>query len=127
MNGTEKVPLSCIICPRSCQLEVNMEGSEVVSIDGFGCNRGKAYAQEEMVAPKRMLTLAIPVKNGELPVLPVVSKTSLPKGRIMECAELLRNFVAEAPIYEGQTIVENILDLGVDIVAARDIQSKNAS
>ena len=127
MNGTEKVPLSCIICPRSCQLEVNMEGAEIVSIDGFGCNRGKAYAQEEMVAPKRMLTLAIPVKNGLLPVLPVVSKTGLPKGQIMECAEFLRNCVAEAPIYEGQIIVENILDLGIDIIAARDIKHKSAN
>ena len=124
MNGTEKVPLSCIICPRSCQLEVNMEGSEVVSIDGFGCNRGKAYAQEEMVAPKRMLTLAIPVKNGQLPVLPVVSKEGLPKEKIMECAEFLRNFSVTAPITEGQVVVPNILDLGVDIIAARDIQLK---
>ena len=122
---TNQVNLSCIVCPRGCQLTVTMKGKEVENVEGFGCIRGKAYAQEEMVAPKRMITLAIPVKNGQLPVLPVVSKEGLPKEKIMECAEFLRNFSVTAPITEGQVVVRNILDLGVDIIAARDIQIKD--
>ena len=55
-------------------------------------------------------------------MVPVVSKTTLPKERILDCAAALRQVIVEAPVSEGQVIVENILGLGVDIVASRSME-----
>ena len=55
-------------------------------------------------------------------MVPVVSKTTLPKERILDCAAALRRVIVEAPVSEGQVIVENILGLGVDIVASRSME-----
>ena len=85
--------------------------------------RGPKYAHDEVVAPKRMLTSTVQVKGGLLPLLPVVSKTTLPKERILDCAAALRQIAVKAPVTEGQIIVENILGLGVDIIASRSMEA----
>ncbi len=54
--------------------------------------------------------------------MPVVSKTTLPKERILDCAAELLKITVDAPVLEGQIIVKNILGLGVDIVASRAME-----
>lgn len=70
-----------------------------------------------------MLTSTVQVEGGLLPLLPVVSKSTLPKERILDCAAALRQIKVAAPVAEGQIIVENILGLGVDIVASRAMEA----
>lgn len=119
--GEVKRRLSCIVCPMSCTIDVQMLDGAVTSVTGFTCPRGEKYAREEVTAPKRMLTTTVKVKDGELPLLPVISKAALPKERIMECARLLSNVEVKAPVHEGDVVLANILGLGVDIVAVRDL------
>lgn len=114
--------LSCIVCPLSCTIEVVKEDDEIKSITGHTCQRGKTYAEEEVTAPKRMLTTTVRVINGELPLLPVISKTALPKERIVACARCLSFVEVKAPISEGDVVYPNIMNLGVDIVATRDMK-----
>lgn len=115
--------LSCIVCPLSCTMEVIMEEGQVKSITGHSCLRGKNYAQEEVTAPKRMLTTTVRIADGEIPLLPVVSRSALPKGQIMACVRCLSSLVVKAPIREGDLIYGNIMNLGVDIIASRDIKA----
>lgn len=117
--AADKRILTCIVCPRGCEMTATITDGVVTEVIGNACPRGKKYAAEEILAPKRMLTSTVRVKNGTLALLPVVSKTSLPKERIVECAEVLRKVTVEAPVAEGQVICPNILGLGVDIVASR--------
>ena len=70
----------------------------VTSVTGNTCPRGPNYAHDEVVAPKRMLTSTLQVKGGLLPLLPVVSKTTLPKERILDCAAALRQIAVKAPV-----------------------------
>ena len=114
--------MNCIMCPLGCEMTVTIEDGAVTSVTGNTCPRGPKYAHDEVVAPRRMLTSTIQVKGGLLPLLPVVSKTTLPKERILDCAAALRRVIVEAPVSEGQVIVENILGLGVDIVASRSME-----
>ena len=58
-----------------------------------------------------------------LPLLPVVSAKKLPKGRVVECAEALRSVSVAAPVHVGDVVAANILGLGVDIVASRDMEA----
>ena len=60
--------------------------------------------------------------GGVLPLIPVVSKTSLPKNKVLACAEELRKITLKAPVKEGDLVLENILGLNVDIVASRDME-----
>ena len=58
--------LTCIECPMGCELEVQTLDAKVVSVEGNGCPRGKAYAQNEMVCPRRVLTTSIRATNGKM-------------------------------------------------------------
>lgn len=120
--SVETKQLNCINCPMGCLLTVTLEDGEVVKVEGNTCPRGETYAHQELTDPQRMLTSTVRVEGGALPLLPVVSKSTLPKGRIMDCAEALRSVAVQAPVKTGDVIVSNILGLGVDIIASRDME-----
>ena len=109
MSETKRA-LNCIVCPMSCSGTVTMEDGKITNLEGFTCPRGKAYAQEELTAPKRMLTTTVRVEGGALALLPVMSKASLPKGKIMDCAACLRSVKLQAPVKEGQVVKVKVLE-----------------
>ena len=115
--------IQCIGCPIGCGGEVIVENGTVSEMTGFTCNKGLAYAAEEVVAPERMVTTTVRVSGGGLALLPVVSVTPVPKDRIFDCLRLLRDVSVAAPIAEGTIVVSDALGLGVDFRAARDIAS----
>lgn len=120
---TETKVLNCINCPLSCELTATVEDGVVMNVTGNFCPRGAQYAKEELTAPTRMLTATVHVEGGRLPLLPVVSAKKLPKGRVVECAEALRTVSVKAPVHVGDVVAANILGLGVDIVASRDMET----
>lgn len=113
--------MNCIMCPLGCEMTVTLEDGAFLSVTGNTCPRGAKYAQDEVTAPKRMLTSTVAVEGGLLPLLPVVSADVLPKERILDCAAYLRGFRVAAPVRTGDVVVKNILGLGVDIIASRDM------
>lgn len=119
--AVEKKILNCITCPMGCELTAVLTDGKVTEVTGNTCPRGEKYAQEELTAPKRMLTTTVRITGGQLPLLPVVSKSVLPKGRILDCARALQSVAVTAPVHEGDVIAADILGLGVDIVASRDM------
>lgn len=116
---------NCIMCPIGCELTVTLDDGKFQSVKGNHCPRGAKFAETETTAPKRMLTSTVKVLNGKLHLLPVVSADLLPKEKILACAEELRKVQVEAPIHVGDVICKNILNLGVDIVASRDLAKEN--
>lgn len=125
-KAEEKRRVSCIVCPLSCVGEVTIADGKVTGVAGFTCPRGQNYAREEVTAPKRMLTSTVKVSGGQLPLLPVVSRQPLPKDKIMDCARRLSAVTVSAPVKEGDVVVADILGLGVDIVASRDMAAKSS-
>ncbi len=119
--SVETKQLNCINCPMGCLLTVTLTDGAITDVTGNTCPRGETYAHQELTNPQRMLTSTVRISGGELPLLPVVSKSTLPKGKILECAQALRAVSIEAPVKTGDVIVANILGLGVDIVASRDM------
>ncbi|WP_405379253.1 DUF1667 domain-containing protein [Phascolarctobacterium sp.] len=114
--------MNCIMCPMGCELTVTIEDGKVTNVTGNTCPRGPKYANDEVTAPKRMLTSTVAIEGGVLPLLPVVSATVLPKERVMDCARFLRSVKINAPVKAGDVVVENILGLGVNIVASRNME-----
>lgn len=120
----EDINITCIMCPKGCLGKVRKDGSAILEVSGFTCKRGEEYGKEEVVLPKRMLTTTVKTANGTLALLPVVSKELLPKDKIMECVHALKQIVVTVPISEGDIVVSNVLGLGVDIIASRDMASQ---
>ncbi len=113
--------MNCIMCPIGCELTVTLEDGKFASVTGNNCPRGAQYAKDEVTAPKRMLTYTVKIEGGMMPLLPVVSAAVLPKEKIMDCAAYLRGVKVQAPVKTGDVVVKDILGLGVDIVASRDM------
>ena len=112
-----KKSLICVSCPLGCPIEVEIENGEIISVSGNTCKRGDAYARTEITNPVRSLTTSVKVENGIHPVVPVKSAGPIPKDKMFDCMKVINSVTVKAPISIGDVVIENILDLGIDIVA----------
>lgn len=109
--------LTCIVCPRGCNLKVEFDGKEVTNVEGNFCPRGKEYAVNEMTNPVRTVTSTVRLKNGE--VLPVKTALPIPKSKIFECMAEINKVVADLPISSGDVIIENTAGTKVSVIATK--------
>jgi CxxC motif-containing protein len=112
---------TCIVCPKSCRVTLRESGAGL-SVAGNGCARGAEYARNEYSNPMRMITTTVAVRNGRPRLLPVISTGEVPKASLRACMEKLYCTEVRAPVRQGDVVVRDILGLGVDIVAARNIK-----
>ena len=119
----ERKELICIGCPLGCNLTVEMDGGQVVSVNGNTCKRGDDYARKELTDPRRIVTSTVPVMGGNLPVVSVKTATDIPKNKIRECLLALKGVTLTAPVQIGDVIVENVADTGVDVIATKSISA----
>ena len=119
----ERKELICIGCPLGCNLTVEMDGGQVVSVNGNTCKRGDDYARKELTDPRRIVTSTVPVAGGNLPVVSVKTASDIPKGKIRECLCALKGVTLTAPVQIGDVIVENVADTGVDVIATKYISA----
>ena len=120
----ERKELICIGCPLGCNLTVEMDGGQVVSVNGNACKRGDDYARKELTDPRRIVTSTVPVAGGNLPVVSVKTASDIPKGKIRECLCALKGVTLTAPVQIGDVIVENVADTGVDVIATKSISDE---
>lgn len=120
----EKRELTCINCPMGCLLTVEMEGAQVLSVTGNQCKRGDIYARKEVVNPVRVVTATVKAVGGVLPVVSVKTKEPIPKGKIFDCMEEIRQTVLTAPVQIGETVLENVAGTGVAVVVTRGTERK---
>jgi CxxC motif-containing protein len=117
---SEKSKILCVTCPKGCTLEVTHEGQHIIEVKP-GCKRGHAYAERELVDPRRMVATSVRVRAAAHPLLPVYTSAPFPKGRIQELRAVLRALEVRAPVQMGEVIVADLLGTGVDILASRDM------
>lgn len=123
----EKIPLTCIICPMGCSMEVEVETNtsgqkKVLSVKDNGCKRGEQYAAKELQNPTRTLTTTIKVEGGELPLVPVKTAGEVPKASLLQCMEVVRRASCKAPVKRGDVLIYDLLGTGVNVVACADIK-----
>ncbi len=106
----------CIVCPKGCHIMVDGD-----DISGYSCPRGLNYIKQELVDPRRTLTSTMYVEGGNIRVCPVKSSDTLPKDSVFDVVKLIDKTVAVAPIKIGDVLIPNVLNLGVDIVATKNI------
>ena len=108
--------ITCIICPLGCAIEVEDKGDKDLIIRKYQCKRGQKYAEEEYLAPTRILATTVKIKNYIYPVIPVRTRGAVPKKLIFDCMNVLKTVEIEGPVKVGDVVVENILNSGIDII-----------
>ena len=111
-----KRELVCIVCPKGCNLNVEInEGNEIV-VTGNTCKRGIEYAVNECTNPVRCVTTTMKAQNGD----PVSVKTdrAIPKDKVFEAMEIINSQILSLPIHVGDVIIENVF--GCNIIATQN-------
>lgn len=115
----------CVICPKGCDMKVETEGSSV-NVYGNACKRGYDYAVTEMTDPRRTLTTTVRVEldspHGSIKkIAPVKSAKPLPKGLLLQAVKEINKVILSAPGKEGDIVLRDILDTGIDIVLTDNV------
>ena len=112
--------LVCIGCPRGCRLSVEEKTGEYI-VEGNSCPRGKAFAISEMTAPKRTICSTVKTSFADVPVLPVRVSDDIPKEKIFDVMREINSITLNERIGRGDAVIKNVLGLGVDVIATRDL------
>ena len=127
---TDKLHLTCVVCPLSCGLEVTVSGTgaerRVASVVGSTCRRGADYAAAEVTCPKRTLTSTVAINGASVARLPVRTNSEIPRASIMVAMQEIARVAVKAPVKVGQVILTDIAGSGVDLVASCDMPEAGA-
>lgn len=113
-ENKRKKRLTCIICPRGCQLTVDICGE--ISVSGNFCPRGVTYAVNECTNPQRTVTSTVRTEDGG--VVAVKTDKVIPRDKMMECMKIINSVVAPLPIRIGDVVVDGVF--GAKIVATQN-------
>ena len=110
-----KRDLICIVCPKGCNLNVEINGDNI-TVCGNACKRGEEYAINECTNPLRCVTTTMKTNTGE----PVSVKTdrAIPKDKMFEIMEIINNRKVLLPVCVGDVIIEDVF--GCNIVATQN-------
>jgi CxxC motif-containing protein len=129
--------LTCIVCPIGCSLlvdESSVSGTDF-TITGNRCARGAAYAQEEIRAPKRVVTATcgIDFPEGEISErpqrsltaprrIPVKTSAPCPKEKINELLDDIYRLKVSLPVKAGDRLITDWKGRKIDVVAVRSLE-----
>ncbi|MDR1950554.1 MAG: DUF1667 domain-containing protein [Spirochaetaceae bacterium] len=124
--------LICIVCPIGCHLVAEEsprgagEAPPSLTVTGNRCPRGAAYAQEEIRAPKRVVTATCSL-GTELPRrlslrrIPVKSLSPCPKERIPALLSDIYRLRLTLPVKSGDVILPDWQGTGIDVAVVRTV------
>lgn len=115
-----KRELTCIVCPRGCRITAELDGKKLISVSGNSCNRGKAYAENECIAPMRTITTTVKTSGGG--VVSVKTETVIPKEKMLESMAIINSAVAKLPVKVGDVIIENVF--GSRVIATQNKEAE---
>ena len=109
---------TCIICPKGCEIEADIDG-EKIELTGYSCVRGRKYAEAEVTNPVRTLTTTVRLKSGAM--LPVRSDAPVPKSMLFECMNAVREIdLPDGLVKAGDIVLDNICGMGAKLIACAD-------
>jgi len=114
----------CTACPKGCPIRViaTEENDQGFILEGHSCQKGKDFVLAEMINPVRILTTTVQLNHHNPSRLPVRSDIGIPKKMLMACMSELKQITVDPPVSMGETVVENILGLGINIIASRSVE-----
>lgn len=116
-----KRTFTCIVCPNGCEIETEYEGTQVLSVTGNLCPKGKTYVTQELVDPRRTIATSVRVQNGTMPLTSVRLTNAVPKDRIFDVMDEINRQTLTAPVRIGDVVIANVLGLGSDVIVTKNI------
>jgi len=118
----EKKHFTCVICPIGCEIDVELQGSDVVSMTGDKCARGKEFVLQELEEPMRILTTTVRIKGAKWAMLPVRTDKPIPKRLLFRVIKELADIELQAPVKVSDAIIKDIAGTDVNIIATRNMK-----
>ena len=115
---------TCIVCPNGCEIEVEYEGKDVKNIEGEGCRKGREYVVQELTDPRRNIASSVILLNGELPLVSVRLTNPIPKDKIFDVMDIIKNIKLKAPVEVGDIVVKNIMGYDSDLIVTKQVGVK---
>lgn len=109
--------LICITCPKGCHLKID---ETTLVVTGNSCEKGAEYGKNEVTNPVRVLTSI--VKMADNRVCSVKTDKAIPKGKIFEIMDALKEIRLSAPVHIGDVVVENVCGTGANWIATKDME-----
>jgi CxxC motif-containing protein len=122
MSPEAERSLVCIACPVGCRLSVRQEDGGEIRVSGNQCEKGEVYGREELLAPKRVVTLTVALSGAPLRRLPVKTLKPLPREHIAALLKEASRLRVSAPVARGQVLLADFQGTGVDLVATRTVR-----
>ena len=113
--------LTCIVCPRGCQMQAIIENGTVTKVRGNACPRGKQYAIDECTHPMRTLTGTVLTDDGR--PIPVKTDRTIPKELLFPAMQELALTRATLPVHIGDVLIERLLGTDANVVATANMES----
>lgn len=112
---------TCIVCPNGCDITADLQNGEIRSVAGAACERGEAYVRQELTDPRRTIASSVAVRGGTLPLVSVRLDAPVPKDRIFDVMDAIRNVELTAPVRMGDIAIADVLGLGCNVVVTKNI------
>ena len=106
--------LICIVCPKGCPMKVELEGKEILSVEGFTCPRGKKYAIDECTHPMRTVTTTARTDRGG--VIAVKTDKTIPKEKMFELMHEINRTTVKLPARIGDVVLQNVVGTDANVV-----------
>ena len=118
----ERKHFTCVICPIGCEIEVDLHDSDVASMIGDKCSKGKEFVLQELEEPMRILTTTIRIKGAKWAMLPVRTDKPIPKRLLFSVIKELAKIELQAPVKMSDVIIRDTAGTGANIVATRNMR-----
>ena len=136
--------VTCIVCPVGCSLAVEGEeqgasaagggdGFPALTVTGNRCPRGAVYAQEEVRAPKRVVTATCPIAGTGILAdeagrglyapkrIPVKTLSPCPREKIPALLADIYKTKVSVPVKAGDTVIADWNGEGINVIAVRTV------
>lgn len=115
------VVITCIECPKGCEIEVDISDGTITRMSGNLCKKGEDYARQEIIAPQRVLTSTVVAENLSLQLVPVRTDKPIPKNKIFAAMGEIHAAVISSPLKAGDIIIPGIVGSEANLIATRDV------
>ncbi len=113
--------LTCIVCPSGCAVDAYTDDRGQLVISGAKCKRGKDYAYQEIVDPRRTIATSMVIAGGGLPLCSVRLSKPIPKKQIFEVMDAIRTQHLCAPVQIGDIAIADVCGTGSDVIVTKSI------
>jgi CxxC motif-containing protein len=95
-------------------MKVELEGKEILSVEGFTCPRGKKYAIDECTHPMRTVTTTARTDRGG--VIAVKTDKTIPKEKMFDLMKEINRATVKLPARIGDVVLQNVVGTDANVV-----------